>query len=81
MFGPRYYSDQWHEENPNRVPPHKDVEVVQERMKCMKYFPNSVDRLKANMAFANFSSKSGEFGDSDAIHDRYEMDPKIWWVN
>lgn len=49
---------------------------------CMKkYFPNSADRSKANREFANFSSKSGEFGESDDIHDRYDqMEPKSWWV-
>ncbi|KAI8567563.1 hypothetical protein RHMOL_Rhmol02G0131600 [Rhododendron molle] len=80
-LNPRYYSDEWLHEGPSRVPPHKDVEVARERMKCMKrYFPNSADRSKANMEFANFSSKAGEFGDSDSIHDRYAMDPKSWWV-
>ncbi|KAG5556173.1 hypothetical protein RHGRI_006710 [Rhododendron griersonianum] len=80
-LNPRYYSDEWLHEGPSRVPPHKDVEVARERMKCMKrYFPNSADRPKANMDFANFSSKAGEFGDSDSIHDRYAMDPKSWWV-
>ncbi|KAG5532188.1 hypothetical protein RHGRI_026721 [Rhododendron griersonianum] len=80
-LNPRYYSDEWLNEGPSRVPPHKDVEVARERMKCMKkYFPNSVDRSKVNLEFANFSSKAGEFADSDSIHDRYAMDPKSWWV-
>ncbi|KAG5557744.1 hypothetical protein RHGRI_007861 [Rhododendron griersonianum] len=65
------YSDEWLNEGPSRVPSHKDVEVAQERMKCMKkYFPNSLDRSKVNLEFVNFSSKAGEFVDSDSIHDR-----------
>jgi hypothetical protein len=64
------------------VPPHKDIEVARERMKCMKkYFPNSAERTRANLEVANFSSKTGEFEDSDSIHDRYAMDPTSWWVN
>ncbi len=64
------------------MPPHKAIEIARERMKCMKkYFPNSADRTKTNLEFANFSSKAGEFEDSDSIHDRYAMDPKSWWVN
>ncbi|KAG5540959.1 hypothetical protein RHGRI_020997 [Rhododendron griersonianum] len=80
-LNPRYYSDEWLNEGPSRVLPHKDVDVAREKMKCMKkYFPNSVDRSKVNLEFPNFSSKAGEFADSDSIHDRYAMDPKSWWV-
>lgn len=32
MLGPRYHSDQWLNEDPNRVPLHKDVQVARERM-------------------------------------------------
>lgn len=78
---PRYYSDQWLHEGPSRVPPHKDVEVARERMKLVrKYFTSVEERSKANLEFANFSSKAGDFEDSDSIRDRYEMDPKSWWV-
>ena len=50
-------------------------------MKCMrKYFPSSEERAKANLEFANFSTRSQAFSESDSIHDRYTMDPKSWWV-
>ena len=50
-------------------------------MKCIKkYFSNPEDRVKVHEEFGNFSTKSGEFGDIDSIHDRYGMDPKNWWV-
>ncbi|KAG5524531.1 hypothetical protein RHGRI_031254 [Rhododendron griersonianum] len=79
-LNPRYYSDEWLNEGPRRVPPHKDVEVARERMKSMKkYFPNSMDCPKVNLEFASFS-RAGEFAGSDSIHDRYAIDPKSWWV-
>lgn len=77
----RYYSEQWISEGPNRIPPHTDLEVSQERIKCMrKYFPNPEERAKANLEYANFSTQAQAFSDSDSIHDRYDMDPKSWWV-
>jgi len=77
----KYYSDQWLDEGPNRVPPHKDLEVSQERMKCMrKYFPSPEEHAKANPEFANFSTRSQAFSESDSIHDWYTMDTKSWWV-
>lgn len=45
-----------------------------------KYFPDSLDRKTVTMEFANFSSMSGDFADSDSIAERYDMDPKSWWV-
>ncbi|XP_038715219.1 uncharacterized protein LOC120008915 isoform X1 [Tripterygium wilfordii] len=80
-LNPRYYSEKWLNEDPTRVPPHKDVEVARERMKCFKkYFSNSEERMMVTMEFVNFSSMSGDFADSDSIHHRNDMDPKSWWV-
>ena len=57
------------------------MEVARERMKILKkYFPNLEQRKRIITEFADFSSKSGEFVDVDFIRDRYEMDPKSWWV-
>ena len=50
-------------------------------MKCFKrYFPNSEERTRVLLEYANFSTRSGDFGEFDSIHDRYTMDPKSWWV-
>ncbi|XP_058180057.1 uncharacterized protein LOC131298593 [Rhododendron vialii] len=77
----RYYSDIWLEEDPKRVPPHKDEEVTNERKKCLKrYLNDSTERTKANMEYAKFSTKEGSFSDVDSIEDRYNMDPHSWWV-
>ncbi|GAV80121.1 Dimer_Tnp_hAT domain-containing protein [Cephalotus follicularis] len=84
-----YYSEQWLNEdptrvpphNPTRVPPHKDMEINQERTKCIrKYFPNLEERNKVNMEYAEFVGKNGDFRDFGSIENRYAMDPKAWWV-
>ncbi|KAG5556909.1 hypothetical protein RHGRI_007221 [Rhododendron griersonianum] len=80
-LNPRYYSDIWLEEDPKRVPPHKDEEVTNERKKCLKrYLNDSMERTKANMEYAKFSTKEGLFSDVDSIEDRCNMDPHSWWV-
>ena len=57
------------------------MEVARERMKILKkYFPNLEEHKRIITEFADFSSKSGEFADVDSIRDRYDMDPKSWWV-
>ncbi|XP_057779725.1 uncharacterized protein LOC130998313 [Salvia miltiorrhiza] len=80
-LNPRYYSDQWLSEDTSRVPPHRDNEVAKERMKCLKkYFPDIAQRRIVIREFANFASMAGDFADSDSIEQRYELDPKSWWV-
>lgn len=65
----------------NRVPPHRDSEISEERNKCLKrYFPNPIERRMVNTEFAKFSASLAEFGDNDSLADRYDMDPKAWWV-
>ncbi|GAV66128.1 LOW QUALITY PROTEIN: DUF659 domain-containing protein/Dimer_Tnp_hAT domain-containing protein, partial [Cephalotus follicularis] len=79
-LNPKYYSEQWLNEDPTRVPPHKDMEI-NERTKCIrKYFPNLEERNKVNMEYAEFVGKNGDFRDFDSIENRYAMDPKAWWV-
>ncbi|KAF7844553.1 uncharacterized protein G2W53_001458 [Senna tora] len=55
-LNPRYYSYDWLSKDPRRIPSHQDSELTFERIKCLKrYFPNSEDRRKVNIEFANFS--------------------------
>ena len=35
-LNPRYYSEEWLKESPNRLPPHRDKEISDERLKCFK---------------------------------------------
>ncbi|XP_061373651.1 uncharacterized protein LOC133315984 [Gastrolobium bilobum] len=80
-LNPKYYSEKWLNEDPSRVPPHKDLEINQERQKCLKrYFPNLEDRNKINLEYVDFASISGGFRDYDAMHNWYSMEPKAWWV-
>ncbi|CAL5347327.1 unnamed protein product [Camellia sinensis] len=80
-LNPRYYSGMWLHENPIRVPPHKDVEISEMRIKCFKrYFPDSDERRVVNTEYAKFSGCLESFGDSDSICDRGVMEPVVWWL-
>ncbi|KAL6519715.1 hypothetical protein OROMI_032609 [Orobanche minor] len=81
-LNPRYYSDAWLTMAPNRLPPHQDIELSEERNKCFKrYFPNSEARTSVNVEFARFSGQMDTFGSADSIEDRATMDPKMWLVH
>ncbi|XP_050385846.1 uncharacterized protein LOC126802279 [Argentina anserina] len=80
-LNPKYYSAEWLNEDPNRVAPQKDLEVTNERKTCfMRYFVNEDDRKKFNIEFANFSMAMAHFGSTNAIRDRYLMEPLMWWA-
>ncbi|KAG5071971.1 hypothetical protein JHK86_007182 [Glycine max] len=72
---------EWLSEDSNRVPPHQDMELTRERLKCFKRFFLDVDvRRKVNIEFANFSDGREGFDDLDSLNDRGQMDPKAWWL-
>ncbi|RZC13791.1 F-box/LRR-repeat protein [Glycine soja] len=76
-----YYSHKWLNEDSNRVPPHQDMELTRERLKCFKRFFLDVDvRRKVNIEFANFSDGREDFDNLDSLNDRGQMDPKVWWL-
>ncbi|XLQ99904.1 hypothetical protein S83_066103, partial [Arachis hypogaea] len=80
-LNPRYYSHQWLREDLTRVSPHQDIEITNERVKCLKrYFPNEEERRKVNIEFANFSDGRGIFDDYDSLNDRGIVDAKSWWL-
>ncbi|KAL5172115.1 hypothetical protein HKD37_16G044935 [Glycine soja] len=80
-LNPRYYSHEWLSEDSNRVPPHQDLELTRERLKCFKRFFLDMDvRRKVNIEFANFSDGREGFDDLDSLNDRGQMDPKAWWL-
>ncbi|XP_061366107.1 uncharacterized protein LOC133309353 [Gastrolobium bilobum] len=80
-LNPKYYSRQWLQEDSSRVPPHMDLELTQERQKCLRrFFPSMEDRSRIGLEYADFISNSGTFGDFDAINTQYTMDPKSWWL-
>ena len=58
----RYNSQQWLDESHDRVPPHRDMEVVRERKKCFEiYFSNEVERRRANEEYATYSACLEDF--------------------
>ncbi|MCI01802.1 hypothetical protein A2U01_0022831, partial [Trifolium medium] len=66
---------------PNRVPPHQDIELTDEREKCFRrVFPDADERRTVNTEFANFSNGREGFENLDTIVDRDKMDPKTWWL-
>ncbi|KAF7807437.1 uncharacterized protein G2W53_039598 [Senna tora] len=74
-------SHEWLSEDSTRVPPHQDVEITNERIKCLKrYFPNSEDRRKVNIEFARFSYGREGFDDCGSLNDRGVMEAKSWWL-
>ncbi|XP_074336689.1 uncharacterized protein LOC141673859 [Apium graveolens] len=65
----------------NRLPPHQDIELSQERNKCIKrYFPDGEARKAVSIEYARFSGQMDIFGNADSIEDRGTMDPKMWWL-
>ncbi|XP_020114911.1 uncharacterized protein LOC109728792 [Ananas comosus] len=79
-LNPRYYSSSWLNEDPNRVPPHRDLEISKMRNKCLKrFFPNNEERRVVNEEFANFFTVGEGFDEHDSIGDRGVLDPKKWW--
>jgi len=68
-------------ESKNRVAPHQNEEISNERTKCLKkYFPNSEEQRIVNTESAKFSVALEAFLDHDSLRDRRLMDPKHWWV-
>ncbi|XP_073008969.1 uncharacterized protein [Typha latifolia] len=87
MHGPlvrremRYYSSLWIQEDPNRVPPDKDLEISNMRNKCLKrLFLNAEEQKMAYQEYTSFSTSTKSFAEYDSIADRNEFDPNIWWA-
>ncbi|KAL1077755.1 hypothetical protein V6Z11_D10G116900, partial [Gossypium hirsutum] len=67
-LNPRYYCSDWLNEVPNHLPPLKDVEISEERNKCLRrYFPSTEER---NMVFQEFAIFSGALDIFDSLQDR-----------
>ncbi|XP_047339582.1 uncharacterized protein LOC124943061 [Impatiens glandulifera] len=80
-LNPRYYSDTWLSAAPNRIPPHLDIKLSEERNKFLKrYFPSSEARTAVNIEFARFSGQMDIFGCPDSVEERGIMEPRMWWI-
>jgi hypothetical protein len=77
----RYYSTEWLELSPNRVPPHQDLEISEERNKCLeRFFLNDHERTLAKTEFGKFSR--GIIGGKihiAMVKGRSEIDAIDWW--
>ncbi|XLR37763.1 hypothetical protein S83_022423, partial [Arachis hypogaea] len=70
-----------HSEDPKRVSPHQDIEITNERVKCLKrYFSDEKEKRKVNIEFASFSNGRGVFDYYDSLNDRGIVDAKSWWL-
>jgi hypothetical protein len=77
----RYYSTEWLELSPNRVPPHQDLEISEERNKCLeRYFLDDHERTLAKTEFGKFSRGiiNGKIHVA-MVKDRSEIDAIDWW--
>ncbi|XP_022873161.1 uncharacterized protein LOC111392129 [Olea europaea var. sylvestris] len=79
-LNPRYYSEEWLNEDLTRLASHRDVEISRERIKCFKRYLSNEERIMVNKKYAKFSTIEDDFGDFESIHDHYRLDPKTWWV-
>ncbi|XP_057249930.1 uncharacterized protein LOC104886481 [Beta vulgaris subsp. vulgaris] len=77
-----FYSEAWLEENPNRVPPHRDTEISEGKVSCFRrLFPDNADFARAMDEYTMFSYKSGVYRGGENLYTRGTMDPMSWWVN
>ncbi|KAK2656745.1 hypothetical protein Ddye_009797 [Dipteronia dyeriana] len=77
----RYYSQEWLEEAPDRVAPHKDLEIAVEKNNSIeRYFTNDIKRRKVNEGYAAFTSCLGHFSGHNSISDSVFMSPVNWWI-
>ncbi|KAF7844518.1 DUF659 domain-containing protein/Dimer_Tnp_hAT domain-containing protein [Senna tora] len=80
-LNPRYHCLEWLQGAPNRVPLHKDEEICIERNKCLRrYFSDSKERLMATKEFFRFSRAEDVFGQFECLQNRWDLEPKEWWI-
>ncbi|KAH7691827.1 Ribonuclease H-like protein [Dioscorea alata] len=76
-----YYSNEWLNEVPNRLLPHRDAEILEERNKCLRrYFPSNEKRNMIFQEYARFSRALDTFESFDSLQDRWNLEPKSWWL-
>uniref|UniRef100_A0A2N9ETS1 BED-type domain-containing protein n=1 Tax=Fagus sylvatica TaxID=28930 RepID=A0A2N9ETS1_FAGSY len=80
-LNPKYYSTEWLDLSLNRVPPHQDFEISEERNKCLeRYFLDNHERTLAKTEFGKFSRGiiNGKIQVA-MVKDRSEIDAIDWW--
>jgi len=78
-LNPKYYTDAWISEVPNRQDPHNDEEISEMRNACLRRYYSGEELRKIKQQYANFSLFGPGFNSFDSLEDRMYMDPKQWW--
>ncbi|KAL6609967.1 hypothetical protein ACP70R_039936 [Stipagrostis hirtigluma subsp. patula] len=78
-LNPRYYSVNWIDEDANRLPQHRHIEISKERNSCMKKLFPPDDLITIKTEYAEFALLGARFG-LDSWTDWDILEPKTWWV-
>ncbi|ONM32168.1 hAT transposon superfamily protein [Zea mays] len=78
-LNPKYYTDAWINEVPNRQAPHNDDEISEMRNTCFRRYFSGEELKKIKLQYANFSLFGHGFNSFDSFEDRNYMEPKMWW--
>ncbi|CAO2045269.1 unnamed protein product [Urochloa humidicola] len=78
-LNPKYYSEVWINEIPNRQAPHMDEEISDMRNICFRRFFSGEELRKIKQQFADFSLFGNGFNSYDSIEDRIHLEAKQWW--
>ncbi|PWZ40492.1 hypothetical protein Zm00014a_028394 [Zea mays] len=78
-LNPKYYTDAWINEVPNRQAPHNDEEISEMRNTCFRRYFSGEELKKIKLQYANFSLFGNGFNSFDSLEDRSYMEPKMWW--
>ncbi|KAH1261636.1 hypothetical protein GmHk_02G004453 [Glycine max] len=85
-LNPRYYSHEWLSEDSNRVPPHQDMELTCERIKCFKRIFLDVDAKRKRNKMAPHRAEDLVFVHSNLqllsrnIPQYHQEETKMWDV-
>ncbi|KAL6619232.1 hypothetical protein ACP70R_034371 [Stipagrostis hirtigluma subsp. patula] len=74
-----YYSVNWIDEDANRLPQHRHIEISKERNSCMKKLFPPDDLITIKTEYAEFALLGARFG-LDSWTDWDILEPKTWWV-
>ncbi|AQK58065.1 hAT transposon superfamily protein [Zea mays] len=78
-LNPKYYTDAWINEVPNRQAPHNDEEISEMRNTCFRRYFSGEELKKIKLQYAYFSLFGNGFNSFDSLEDRSYMEPKMWW--
>ncbi|TYI14556.1 hypothetical protein ES332_A08G128600v1 [Gossypium tomentosum] len=66
-LNPRYYCNDLLNKVPNRLPPHKDVEILEERNKCLRRYFSSIEERKMELEYKMWDIGSDVFDSFEGV--------------